>query len=59
VAPGGTAEMTIIAKTYGIGAPIVTAFHLFRVIFTVLTIGWVVRFLMRSGWVKLLAHPQA
>jgi membrane AbrB-like protein len=57
VAPGGTAEMTIIAKTYGIGAPIVTAFHLFRVIFTVLTIGWVVRFLMRSGWVKRVAHP--
>jgi membrane AbrB-like protein len=56
VAPGGTAEMTIIAKTYGIGAPIVTAFHLFRVIFTVLTIGWVARFLIGSGWVKAQAH---
>jgi membrane AbrB-like protein len=57
IAPGGLAEMTIIAKTYGIGAPIVTAFHLFRVICAVLTIGWVARFLLRSGWVRAQAHP--
>ena len=43
VAPGGTADMAIIAKTFGIGAPIVTAFHFFRVIATILSIGWVSR----------------
>jgi membrane AbrB-like protein len=59
IAPGGLAEMTIIAKTYGIGAPIVTAFHLFRVICAVLTIGWVAQFLLRSGWVRAQAHPTA
>ncbi len=52
VAPGGTAEMAIIAKTFGIGAPIVTAFHFFRVIATVLSINWVARTLLRSGWVR-------
>lgn len=52
VAPGGTAEMAIIAKTFGIGAPIVTAFHFFRVISTVLLIGWVARTLVRTGWVR-------
>lgn len=51
VAPGGTAEMAIIAKTFGIGAPVVTAFHIFRVISTVLTIGWVARTVVRCGWV--------
>ena len=52
VAPGGTAEMAIIAKTFGIGAPIVTAFHFFRVIATILSIGWVSKTLLRTGWVK-------
>ena len=52
VAPGGTAEMAIIAKTFGIGAPIVTAFHFFRVIATILSIGWVSRTLLRTGWVN-------
>ncbi len=51
VAPGGTAEMAIIAKNFGIGAPIVTAFHFFRVISTVLLIGWVGKTLLRTGWV--------
>lgn len=52
VAPGGTAEMAIIAKTFGIGAPIVTAFHFFRVISTIVSIGWVSRTLLRTGWVR-------
>lgn len=52
VAPGGTAEMAIIAKTFGIGAPIVTAFHFFRVIATILSIHWVSRTLLRTGWVN-------
>ena len=56
VAPGGTAEMAIIAKTFGIGAPIVTAFHFFRVIATILSIGWVSKVLLRSGWVRQSAQ---
>lgn len=52
IALGGTAETAIIAKTFGIGAPIVTAFHFFRVIAIVLSIGWVSRTLLRSGWMK-------
>ena len=55
IAPGGTAEMAIIAKTFGIGAPIVTAFHFFRVIATVLSISWVSKLLLGSGWVKKVA----
>lgn len=57
VAPGGTAEMTIIAKSFGIGAPIVTAFHFFRVISTILTIRWVAKIAVRTGWVSL-QRPQ-
>lgn len=57
VAPGGTAEMAIIAKTFGIGAPIVTAFHFFRVISTVLMIGWVVKTTVRTGWVHKQYPP--
>ena len=52
VAPGGTAEMAIIAKTFGIGAPIVTAFHFFRVIATILSISWVSKTLLLTGWVN-------
>jgi hypothetical protein len=58
VAPGGTAEMAIVAKSYGIGAPIVTAFHFFRVVTMIVTIRWIVRFLRRSGWVRV-AQPAA
>ena len=57
VAPGGTAEMAIVAKTFGLGAPIVTAFHFFRVVATVVSIGWVSRTLLRTGWVKPQALP--
>jgi membrane AbrB-like protein len=52
VAPGGMAEMAIIAKAFGIGAPIVTAFHFFRIVSTIFLIKWVARVLLRSGWVK-------
>ena len=52
VAPGGTAEMAIVAKSYGIGAPIVTAFHFFRVVTMILAIRGIVWVLQRSGWVS-------
>ena len=54
IAPGGTAEMAIIAKTFGIGAPVVTAFHFFRVVTMVLLIQWVARTVLRIGWVRPL-----
>ena len=50
LAPGGTAEMAIIAKTYGIGAPAVTAFHFFRVVATIVLTGWMAQKLADSGW---------
>ena len=56
VASNGTAEMAIIAKTFGIGTPIVTAFHFFRVISTVVAINWVSRLLLRSGWMRQSAQ---
>lgn len=52
LAPGGTAEMAIIAKTYGIGAPAVTAFHFFRVVATIVLTGWLAQKLANSGWLR-------
>jgi hypothetical protein len=51
LAPGGMAEMAIVAKTFGIGAPVVTAFHFFRVISTIFLMRHVSQLLLRSGWV--------
>lgn len=59
LAPGGAAEMAILATTFGIGAPIVTAFHFFRVISAVLLGGWIVRLTLRSGWVQRQAPSPA
>lgn len=51
--PGGIAEMAITAKVLGLGAPIVTAFHLTRMVAVILLIraagGWMVRI----GWLVL------
>jgi membrane AbrB-like protein len=48
--PGGIAEMAITAKVLGLGAPIVTAFHLTRMVAVILLIraagGWMVH----TGW---------
>ncbi len=52
VAPGGIAEMAIIAKAFGIGAPVVTAFHFCRIMSTIFLTGSLARFLVRSGWVR-------
>jgi uncharacterized membrane protein AbrB (regulator of aidB expression) len=52
VAPGGIAEMAIIAKTFGIGAPVVTAFHFCRIMSTIFLTRWVAQTLVRSGWVR-------
>jgi membrane AbrB-like protein len=52
VAPGGIAEMAIIAKTFGIGAPLVTAFHFCRIMSTIFLTKRVATTLLRSGWVR-------
>ena len=51
LAPGGTAEMAIVAKTYGIGA-IVTTFHFVRVVTMIVAMRWIAAALLRSGWVR-------
>ncbi len=59
LAPGGTAETALIAKNYGISAPIVTAFHVFRVIATVLLIRHLAAALLRGGWLTARAPGTA
>ncbi len=50
VAPGGIAEMCITAKLMQLGVPVVTAFHVARVVLLVSFSGWVYRrFLARDG----------
>ncbi len=50
VAPGGIAEMCITAKLMQLGVPVVTAFHVARVMLLVSFSGWVYRrFLAREG----------
>lgn len=52
MAPGGMAEMGMIAKSFGLGAPVVTAFHLLRIVFTIFCTQWLAQWMMRSGWVQ-------
>lgn len=47
-APGGIAEMAITAKVLQLGVPIVTAFHVMRMVLLVTTTGIVYQF--ASGW---------
>gem|GEM_PF-4011477 len=50
VAPGGIAEMCITAKLMQLGVPVVTAFHVARVVLLVSFSGWVyMRFLAHEG----------
>jgi uncharacterized membrane protein AbrB (regulator of aidB expression) len=44
-APGGIAEMSLTAKTLQLGVPVVTAFHVTRLVTLVLTIGPLFRLL--------------
>ena len=49
--PGGIAEMSLTAKQLRLGVPIVTVFHVTRVVTLVLTCGLVYRWLAsRAGW---------
>lgn len=50
-APGGLAEMSITAKILGLGVPIVTSFHIVRLLVLVLFGGILYRWLVkRFGW---------
>jgi uncharacterized protein len=52
LAPGGMTEMGIISKTFGYGAPIVTSFHLTRILCTVFLTQPMAGWMLRSGWVR-------
>ena len=58
MAPGGMAEMGVIAKAFGLAAPTVTAFHLARIVLTVLLTQRLARWMLDSGWVRLTARPE-
>ena len=50
-APGGIAEMSITAKILKLGVPVVTSFHIFRLLVLILAAGYLYRFVgKRSGW---------
>lgn len=51
-APGGVAEMALTAKVLGLGAPLVTAFHLFRLLAVLLLTPALARLMIRRGWLR-------
>lgn len=57
MAPGGIAEMGVIAKAFGLGAPVVTAFHLMRIVLTIFLTRWLAQGMLRSGWVQIQPPP--
>jgi membrane AbrB-like protein len=52
MAPGGMTEMGILSKAFGLGAPIVTAFHLTRILTTIFLTKPVSEKMLSTGWVK-------
>ena len=52
LAPGGMAEMAVMAKAFGLAAPLVTAFHITRIVCTILLTGTLARWMLRVGWVR-------
>ena len=51
-APGGMAEMAVMAKAFGLAAPMVTAFHIARIVCTILITRSMARWMLRVGWVR-------
>jgi membrane AbrB-like protein len=51
--PGGIVEMAITAKVLGLGAAVVTAFQLVRLVSVIVLVKPIADFLVRSGWVGL------
>ena len=52
LAPGGMTEMGLISKTFGLGAPIVTAFHLTRILCTIFLTQITSKAMLKHGWVR-------
>lgn len=52
LAPGGMAEMAVIAKAFGLGAPVVLGFHLVRMFATIFLTRYLAAWMLRSGWVR-------
>ncbi len=52
LAPGGMAEMAVIAKAFGLGAPVVLGFHLIRVFATIFLTRHLAAWMLRSGWIR-------
>jgi membrane AbrB-like protein len=52
MAPGGMTEMSVISKAFGLGAPIVTAFHMLRILTTIFLTQPLARSMLASGWVQ-------
>jgi membrane AbrB-like protein len=51
--PGGIAEMAITAKVLSLGAPMVTAFHLIRMVLVILIVKRLGRYLIEKNWLKI------
>ena len=51
-APGGVAEMALTAKVLGLGAPLVTAFHLFRFLAVLLLTSVLAKAMIKHGWLR-------
>jgi membrane AbrB-like protein len=52
MAPGGMTEMSVISKAFGLGAPIVTAFHMLRILATIFLTQPMARSMLSTGWVR-------
>lgn len=58
-APGGVAEMALTAKILGLGAPLVTAFHLFRLMAVLLFTSHLAQAMIKRGWIDQSAPKPA
>jgi len=54
MAPGGMTEMGILSQAFGLGAPVVTAFHLTRILTTIFLTKPISDKMIASGWVKTI-----
>lgn len=52
MAPGGMTEMSVISKAFGLGAPVVTAFHMLRILTTIFLTQPMARAMLERGWVR-------
>jgi len=52
MAPGGMTEMSVISKAFGLGAPVVTAFHMLRILTTIFLTQPMARAMLLHGWVQ-------